>query len=536
MAEVFISYARSTAGQAEKVAQALRELGHDVWRDDQLPAHRPYADVIEERLRAAKAVLVLWSAEAVKSQWVRAEAEVGREAGTLVQASLDGTSPPLPFSQIQCAVLSGPAPGKETAGWRSILASLSELLGKAQDAELLALSLPDKASIAVMPFANLSSDAQQAYFVDAMVEEIVGALARFKSIFVVAAASSLSFKGQVISPRDAARKLGVRYVLEGSVRRSAERVRIAVNLSDAASGVQIWADRFDDTLNDIFALQDRVALSVAGVIEPTVLASEHQRSCSRPTKSLTSYELFLRAWRLSVDFSREGVLEAIDLLDKAIAADPVHARAMGLAAVCHGQVFAFSWAEGLDQHRQRGHELARRALQLGGDDPEILAWVAITYYNLKGDMAAAVSLIEQALKLNPGSAYVWLVSGWVHSEVGATDIAVENFQNAMRLDPLSTTRHLQLAGLGAARLRQHRLDDAIAAFKEAAALRPSFPMNHAMLAACYAHIGELTAGREAIRQFEEVAGMPIQDWAVTSGVGRFVSKGIALLRPGNAPA
>ena len=532
MSEIFISYARSTALPAEEVAQALRGLGYEVWRDDQLPAHRAYADVIEERLRAARAVLVLWSADAVKSQWVRAEAEVGREAGTLVQASLDGTTPPLPFNQIQCASLAGPAAGTETAGWRSILASLADLTGKTQAVEHAGLPLPDKASIAVMPFANLSSDAQQAYFADAMVEEIVGALARFKSIFVVAAASSLSFKGQLISPREAARKLGVRYVLEGSVRRSADRLRIAVSLSDAASAVQIWADRFDDTLDDIFALQDRVALSVAGVIEPTVLASEHQRSSSRPTQSLTSYELFLRAWRLSVDFSREGVLEAIDLLDKAISADPGHARAMGLAAVCHGQIFAFSWADDLEHHRQTGHDLARRALEFGGDDPEILAWVAITYYNLKGDMVAAVNLIDHALKLNPGSAYVWLVSGWVHGEVGANDMAVEHFQNAMRLDPLSTTRHLQLAGLGAARLRQHRLDDAIAAFKAAASLRPSFPMNHALLAACYGHIGDLEAGRAAIRQFEQIARMSIGDWAATGGVGRFVAKGIERLGSG----
>src|SRR5579871_6751756 len=248
MSDVFISYARSTARQAQQVAEGLRSLGCSVWLDDALPAHRAYTDVIEERLKAAKAVVVVWSTEAAKSHWVRAEANTALEAGTLVQLSVDGAMPPMPFGQIQCADLAGWSGDAGAPGWRKVVDSVAELVGGAAAAVASVttepLARPSRPSIAVLPFANLSGDPEQAYFADGMVTEITNALSRFKSLFVIASSSALTFKGKGVGAQDAASQLGVRYVLEGSVRKAGSRVRIAVQLIDASDGAQIWTDRF----------------------------------------------------------------------------------------------------------------------------------------------------------------------------------------------------------------------------------------------------------------------------------------------------
>ena len=180
MTDIFISYARSTADQAHRVAEALRALGYGVWRDDELPAHRAYAEVIEERLKAAKAVVVIWSDEAVKSEWVQSEADRARTDRKLVQLNLDGAALPMPFDRIQCADLSGWTGDADAPGWRKVVASLGDLMGvpSAPAVEAPALTLPSKPSIAVMPFANLSGDPEQEYFVDGMLVEIVEALSR----------------------------------------------------------------------------------------------------------------------------------------------------------------------------------------------------------------------------------------------------------------------------------------------------------------------------------------------------------------------
>src|SRR5580704_12902896 len=242
MADIFISYARSRATEAQPIVQALRSQGYNVWIDDAIPAHRAFTDVIEEELKAAAAVVVLWSTEAVKSQWVQSEADHAREAGKLVQLKLDGAVLPMPFDRIQCIDLTGWAGDVDAPGWRRVCGSIATLAGVAKAATPVAPvveALPEglvKPSIAVMPFANLSNDPEQDYFVDGVVEEIVSALSRFKSIFVISAGDSLVSEGKAISPQDAARLLGVRYVLEGSVRKSGGRVRIVVHLVDASNG------------------------------------------------------------------------------------------------------------------------------------------------------------------------------------------------------------------------------------------------------------------------------------------------------------
>src|SRR5579863_10552372 len=234
MSDIFISYARSTEPQAKRVAEALRGLGYHVWRDDELPAHRAYTDVIEERLEAAKAVVVIWSAEAVKSEWVQSEADTARKDHKLVQLTVDGSKLPRPFDRIQCADLIGWTGDLEAPGWRKVVASVADLIGGAAPSPPSvadALPLPSKPSIAVLPFANLSGDPEQVYFADGMVAEIVTALTRFNSLFVIGSDSSAAYRGAGKSRKAIAGELGVRYVLEGSVRRAGARVRIIAQLS-----------------------------------------------------------------------------------------------------------------------------------------------------------------------------------------------------------------------------------------------------------------------------------------------------------------
>jgi adenylate cyclase len=236
-----------------------------------------------------------------------------------------------------------------------------------------ALPLPDKPSIAVLPFANMSGDRDQEYFVDGMVEEIVTALSRIRWLFVIARNSSFTYKGQAVDVKQVGRELGVRYVLEGSVRKAGNRVRITGQLIDAVTGAHLWADRFDGSLEDVFDLQDKVASSVAGVIEPTLQAAETARSSGRPTADLTAYDLYLRAYAMVWSSARQ-VPEALRLMEQAIARDPRYGPALAWAAFCCFRLLLDDdRSEDRQAYRLKGIDFAKRALEVAGDDPVILA-------------------------------------------------------------------------------------------------------------------------------------------------------------------
>ena len=533
MTDVFISYARSTAHEAQRAAEALRAQGYQVWRDDELPAHRAYSDVIEERLRAAKAVVVLWSADAVKSQWVRAEADLAREAGTLVQLNLDGSILPLPFNQIQCAEMAGWSGDIAAAGWRKVVASVAALIGVVvPDASASILSLPIKPSIAVMPLANLSGDPDQDYFSDGMVVEIVEALSRSRSIFVIGSGSSLSFKNKAVTAQDAAHRLGVRYILEGSVRRSGNRVRVGIQLIDAADGTLIWTQRFEDTLDDVFELQDKVALAVAGQIEPTVIEAEIRRVAKRPTDDMGSYDLYLRAMPKFRTLEREGVLEALELLNRAIELDPDFGQALSLAASCHRTIHTYRWSGDAEADRRRCLELTKRALKVAGEDAEVLARAA----NLLGawgeDLSASEALADRAIALNPGSSQVWLFSGFIRLRAGKSDLASEHIETAMRLDPMSPFRSVQVGALGQARFQQGRFEDAAPLLREAAQ-QSDTPLRHALLAACLGHMGKDEEARAAMSRLQSLTTSSPADigrvFITSQGELQVFLEGIALI-------
>ncbi|HZZ87552.1 MAG TPA: TIR domain-containing protein, partial [Caulobacteraceae bacterium] len=303
MAEIFVSYARSSAAQAQRVADALRALGYQVWRDDEIPAHRAYTDVIQERLSLAKAVVVVWSADGANSEWVRSEADRARADRKLVQLTIDRSRLPMPFDQLQCADLTGWTGDLNASGWRQVISGVEALVAGAETASAMepqpappgAAPPPRKLSICVLPFANMSGDPEQEYFSDGISEDIITDLSKVSALSVVARNTAFTFKGQHVDVPQVATQLGVSHVLEGSVRKAGERVRITAQLIDGVAGRHIWAERFDRDFTDIFALQDEISQAVVEALRVRLQPEEKDAILRRETASAEAYNVFLMA-------------------------------------------------------------------------------------------------------------------------------------------------------------------------------------------------------------------------------------------------
>jgi adenylate cyclase len=361
------------------------------------------------------------------------------------------------------------------------------------------LALPDKPSIAVLPFQNMSGDPEQEYFADGMVEEIITALSRIKWLFVIARNSSFTYKGKPVDVKQVGRELGVRYVLEGSVRKGGNQVRITAQLIDAANGAHLWAGRFNGSLDNVFELQDKVALSVAGVIGPTVRAAEMRRSSDRPTNDVTAYDLYLRAAApiQSGGQEKERYLQALRLLGQAIERDPHYGTALALAAFCHMALHVAGWSDDAGADRREGIDLARRALRVAGSDPEVLGLVARVLGYFGEDLAAAIALIDRALELNPGLAGGWQWSGWLRLWAGQPDVGIGHFETSMRLNPLQGRADLYL-GIGMGHFFAQRFEDAAVALLWSLQEGPNWVPTYRFLASCYAHLERFDEARETV--------------------------------------
>ena len=365
------------------------------------------------------------------------------------------------------------------------------------------LALPDKPSIAVLPFQNMSGDPEQEYFADGMVEEIITALSRIRWLFVIARNSSFTYKGHAIDVKQVGRELGVRYVLEGSVRRSGSRVRITAQLIETTAGAHLWADRFDGSLEDVFELQDKVASSVAGVIEPTLQVAEIRRLADRPTSDLTAYDLYLRALSLLSSWEREGIVAALDLLGRAIERDPHYGPALALAARCHYNLHVNGWANDPELSCREGVDLSRQALQVASDDPGVLGGAAATLAYFGEDIDAAIELIDRALALNPSFAGGWVTSGRLRLWVGQPELAISHFETSLRLSP-----HARRSGtfmeIGLGYFFARRFEDAVVMLLRSLQEHPGWAPTYRFLAACYAHMGRLDEARETIKRLKAV--------------------------------
>jgi adenylate cyclase len=368
----------------------------------------------------------------------------------------------------------------------------------------------------VLPFQNLSGDPEQEYFADGMVEEIITALSRIRWLFVIARNSSFTYKGQAVDVKQVGRELGVRYVLEGSVRKASGRVRITGQLIDALSGIHLWADRFDGSLEDVFDLQDQVATSVAGVIEPALQRAEMRRSAERRTTDLTAYELYLRALAVFYSRTKERVFEALGLLEQAIAIDPHYGPALSWAAVCHMAIVRDGWAEVPATSSRKAIDLARQALDAGENDPRILADGANVLAMFGEDIGAMIGLVDRALALNPSYARGWFVSGLLRVFAGQHDVAIEHVETALRLsprEPMGSPHSL----IGLAYLFKRRFEEATAKLLLGIQDHPGFPVSYRHLAVCYAHMGRLDEARGALAKLQAItpvvvpSNMPFRD-------------------------
>jgi TolB-like protein len=372
-----------------------------------------------------------------------------------------------------------------------------------------ALPLPDKPSIAVLPFVNMSGDPEQEYFVDGMVEEIITALSRIRWLFVIARNSSFTYKGQAVDVKQVGRELGVRYVLEGSVRKAGQRVRITGQLIDAVTGAHLWADRFDGSLEEVFELQDKVASSVAGVIEPALQAAETARSAGRPTDNLTAYDLYLRAYAMYLSSSARFP-EALRLMEQAIACDSRYGPALAWAAnLCH-RLVAERQSEDPAADRLKGVDFARRALEVAGDDPAVLVHVAQALAYFGEDIGAMMALVDRALALNPNFARGWQISGILRMWAGQPDIAIEHVDEALRLSPRARVGN-SLSVIGTAHLISRRFDEALPKLLLAIQQNPTNPQTHRVLASCYAHMGRLNDAREVAQRLRALTPVVIPD-------------------------
>jgi TolB-like protein/class 3 adenylate cyclase len=371
-----------------------------------------------------------------------------------------------------------------------------------------ALPLPDNPSIAVLPFLNMSGDPEQEYFVDGMVEEIITALSRIRWLFVIARNSTFIYKGQAIDVKRVGRELGVRYVLQGSVRKARQQVRITGQLIDALTGTHLWANRFDGSLEDIFELQDRVAVSVAGVIEPALQAAEMHRSAARPMTDLSAYDLYLRALAAFYPITKERVFEALGWLEQAIAIDRHYGPALSWAAVCHLRLITEGWAETPETTRRKASDLARQALQAGENDPRILANAAFVLAGLGEDIGAMMGVVDRALALNPSFARGWSLSGVLRLWAGQSDLAIEHLEISLRLSPHDRTG-VPLSAIGMAYFFKRRFDEAAAKLLLAIQDHPDFPAQYRSLAACYAHMGRLDEARAIVARLRAMTPLVV---------------------------
>ncbi len=373
-----------------------------------------------------------------------------------------------------------------------------------------ALPLPDKPSIAVLPFQNISGDPEQEYFADGMVEEIITALSRIHWLFVIARNSTFTYKGQSVDVKQVGRELGVRYVLEGSVRKAGQRVRITAQLIDAESGTHLWADRFDGSLEDVFELQDKIALSVVGVIEPTLQAAEVRRSATRPTANLSAYDAYLRAYA-AVFGSPTEIPRALRLLEQAIAGDPNYGPALAWAAVCFLRLISDGSSRDPAADRRSGVDFGRRALGAAGDDPGTVANAAFALASFGEDIGAMMALVDRALTLNPSYARGWYISGYLRLQAGQPDLAIEHAERAQRLNPRGKTRGSYFV-IGAALLMSRRFEEAVSSLLLAVQDAPGTPLSYRWLASCYAHLGRMDEAREMVVRLRTLTSIIIPEF------------------------
>lgn len=514
MADVFISYARESASDAGRIAETLRAAGYEVWFDEELPPHRTYGEVIEERLEAAKAVIVLWSREALRSQWVRAEADVARLAGKLVQVSVEQVIPPLPFSQIHCLDLSRWTGETQAHDWRKLVACLDELMaglaaggpagptGPAGLGEAVARRAPaakrapPRLSMVVLPFANLSGDPEQEYFVDGITESLTTDLSRLRGSFVIARNTAFTFKGRAIDAREVGEKLNVRYVLEGSVQRGGQRLRVNVQLIEVASDAHIWADRFDKALADLFDMQDEIVTRLARALDVQLVAAEARRASG--VVDVDSMDLFFMAQAVvNEGFGPEAARQARTIFEKALVLDPNNVEALAALAQYNALAIALAFtADGDEASFADAEDMAMRAVNLAPN--HAVAHLALgQIYSFTDRVPRGLAEYKRALALDRNFAHAYAGFAAASMYGGVAEAAEAQILQAFRLSPHDHQAHLWCLIAGTARLFVEDAAGAEAWFRRGIEINRAYPIQTLYLAAALAALDRMDEAKAA---------------------------------------
>ncbi len=470
--DIFLSYNREDAGVAKRFADAFGAEGLNVWWDTALRSGEAYDEVTEAALRGAKAVVVLWSPRSVVSRWVRAEATIADRCKTLVPVMIEPCERPIMFELTQTAELLHWTGEAGDRAWLAFLSDVRRFVGREAPAPAPLVPVPElvivpqpiaaKPSIVVRPFANMAGAGEADYFADGMVVEIVSALSRFPSLFVISSGSSFNLRGDARSNGEIARELGVRYVLQGNVRKSGNAVRVAVELLDGDAHTPIWTQRFDGVLDDVFALQDEVSNAVAARIDSSIQSNEMQQANRRLTKDQGAYDLFLRgSHNIWGKYEEAELREAIDMFDQAIALDPQFALAMALSSNACFNLQLFHPGSDQADLMAKCLSLAQRAVQIDRDDYRVLAWASYSYLQCNQPITTVELLIERALELNPGDSVTHWLSGWVSVFAPNPRKALSAFKIGLRLDPQSPWRATFQLGQAMALMQLDRFEEAI---------------------------------------------------------------------------
>lgn len=512
MSAIFLSYNRGDQDVARRFAEAFEANGLSVWWDVTLRSGEHYDEVTEAALLNADAVVVLWSKKSVSSRWVRSEATVGQRTGKLVPVMIEPCARPVMFELVQTADLCDWRGELDKPAWRALLADVQRLHRRGgevstpvQLATSSALKLPNKPSLALLPFSNLGPPDDD-HLAAGLVEEISTVLSRFSSLFVIAGQTSLSYRGSSKPAREIARELGVRYLLEGSVRRGSGRVRIAAKLVDAPTGEQVWAERFDEPCADLFELQDRVANAVASTMDASLNEAEMRRAVVRPTESPDAYELTVRANALLGCYTRATVGEALRLAEQAIVLDPDYAWAIAIAGFCHATLLINGWAADPELAREQALLRAGQARKVAGDDQMALTVTGGVLLTLREDIGLARQLIERALALNPGKAFALFWAGVLDGEAGQFARGLKRQEQALRLNPRSIYRPFQLANMAACLLGLDRCEEAALVAREVLRGMPDSPSSQGVLTASLALLGRIAEAKAAQARLEALGG------------------------------
>jgi TolB-like protein len=366
------------------------------------------------------------------------------------------------------------------------------------------LAMPDRPSIAVLPFVNMSGDPEQDYFADGTVEDIITALSRFRHLFVIARNSSFIYKNRAIDVRQVGRDLGVRYVLEGSVRKAADRVRITGQLIDASTGAQMWADRFDGDLKGIFDLQDDVATKVVGAVAPRMEEAEVARARRKPTESLDAYDCLLRGTEILHRQTPECIDEALQLLAKATELDPEYAAAYGTAAYCYAMRKSSGWVVHRQQDMAEAFRLGRMAVKWGKDDAVALARAGHAIAYVAEDVESGAQLIDRSLELNPNLAMAWFHSGWLRIWLGDPETAIVHLTRFRRMSPLDPLLIRMNSGIAFAHILAGRYDEASSHAEQALSENPESHQALRMAATSHALAGRLERAQKAMDRLRRI--------------------------------